>query len=164
MTDVDDYNSAVDAAKDRYEPRVRELLDQYAAAFAEDGWEPDDAVDEMHDTTYRWEKAMRDPADPDGQVFASVRIELEEAIGEIDGDPNDSETPYGVNFTLHADLGHRTPVTVVPHNFSPDVWVDVRDRDALEDRFLIVESLPIHDVVAAVDVERDTVAAAEPGL
>ncbi len=126
-----DYEAQVEAVRDRYNDRIVALLIRIRDAIRQVGLQCDDP-EPMHDDRFWWCFCIGRTKPWDASVELSI---VEE------GDFEDEEGT-GITFRLAiVENGGRILGEFSPFNFTPQVWVDVADGDAVEERFALFESL-----------------------
>lgn len=136
----------IEAVKDRYETRIKTILNTIKASLIEKGWRvvnADEQPYEMFDTEFSWWLSAYRPGRDDDDGMVDVRIEISE--GRSYGD---DDIPNGINFGLQAvEWGGRPLGGLQPFNFTKDVWVDAGDEEAVEARFMLIEEAYLDEFV-----------------
>jgi hypothetical protein len=133
--------------KDKYEPRALALLGKLADKIKEIGYHAEAPID-MSDDTFKWSFIASIDKDPteDGYDYHEddtgfyVRLEIVEKVENEGTDGDDSD--FGLTFNIDAvSVGGNILGGFSPYNFTPAVWVDSRDADAVEARFELMERM-----------------------
>jgi hypothetical protein len=140
MTD-DDYREKVDKLRNQFESRIKAILARTARAFDIAKLKTTEP-DELSDACYRWSFGIKTgQGDEDWIDFSFFIAESKEYDGSLDG----------INFmTDMVAWGGECVGGISPYNYTPDVWVDLDDEDAIEERFRILENADENDAVAVV--------------
>jgi hypothetical protein len=139
------YAENVDAIRERYATRILGILTVIQSHLREAGFETDDPCD-MSCDDYRWSLLVYRDGEPGNLSDADVDITLEIAESlQFEG------TEDGINFSIHVvETGGRILGTLCPYNYTPDVWVDAGDLDAIEARFRLVEDADHESIVELI--------------
>lgn len=118
--------------------KIRSLLNE--GDFIADKPEP------MHSDDYRWNMTVwrneqhKLSQDQDNTIDVSIEIAEAMQYGELD-------SPCGINFGLElVEWGGRMLGGLVPYNYTENCWVDMRDKEAVEERFKILENADIDEI------------------
>lgn len=109
-----------------YEPKIRAVLKDIATACKQAGLESEEPWD-MTDEEFEWHVGVywKDGSRP----FCDVSITITQ--NEVRGDE-----PDGVNFMLNVvEKGGKILGGVCPYNYSDEIWVSRRDKEAVEARW-----------------------------
>lgn len=138
MDDTLDRNEVMEQIKDAYDERVMAKLERLRQTAAAAGWTAGESY-RMHDDDFRWSfacwpTAVRDKNDVD---TVDCTIEIGEAVAY-----GDDEQPYGMSFRLDVvEYGGVILGQFAPYNWTPEVWVDGRDDQAVAGRWALVEDI-----------------------
>jgi len=133
------YEAQVEAVKDRYSDRILAILARIRDALRGAGLQCDDP-EAMHCDRFEWSLGVGPTKPRDGVVNFSITEEP-----DYEGE--------GTGITFHLTIledGGRVLGVFSPFNFTPDVWIDVADADAIEDRFALFEGLDPLEIVASL--------------
>ncbi len=141
-----EYDELIEAVAMKYEERAMALLKRIGAMLALHSM----AVDEpwqMFGDDYRWSmmvwREVGDVRDPESGVDITIEIAESQAYGD---DPE-----YGINFGLDiVEYGGRILGGLSPYNYTDQCWVDARDEDAVEERWLLLEQAHIGEIPSLV--------------
>ena len=125
-----DYEAQVEAVKDRYNDRILAILAGIRDAVREAGLQCDDP-EATHGDRFEWSFGVG-PTKPRDAFVNLLVTEEPDYEGE------------GTGTTFHLTIlenGGRVLGVFSPFNFTPEVWIDVADSDAIEDRFALFECL-----------------------
>lgn len=129
--EIDAYQADVERIKDQYESRITEFLNSLVAQLAQRGWEPAGGG-LLEADEFSWYRALRRPEPTDDDDFIDVTLEITESLA-CDG------TVAGVTLGLRiVEMGGRILGQFEPYNYTPQVWVDMADADAIAERFELV--------------------------
>lgn len=139
------YTENVDAIRERYAARILGILTVIQSHLREAGFETDDPCD-MSCDDYRWSLLVYRDGKLGNLSDADVDITLEIAESlQFEG------TEDGINFSIHVvETGGRILGTLCPYNYTPHVWVDAGDSDAIEARFKLVEEADHESIVELI--------------
>jgi hypothetical protein len=139
------YADNVDRIRERYASRIIGILTVIQSHLRGAGFETDDPC-EMSSDDYRWSLLVYRDGTPGNLSDADVDITLEIAESlQFEG------TEDGINFSIHVvETGGRILGTLCPYNYTPDVWVDAGDSDAIEVRFKLVEDAHHESIVELI--------------
>lgn len=153
--DEDTYCAAVEAVAKNYESRIAALLADFATTAATVNWLTDGLVQDMTADDFEWHvtikparllaEATDNGVDADEGENVDIAIKIEESLSH-DG------TTAGINFSLDIVLGG-----ILPFNYSPQVWVDVTDADAVEERFKMIEDAWMRDFIALLPDQNEAI-------
>ena len=134
-----DYEAQVEAVKDRYNDRILAILARIRDAVREAGLQCDNP-EPMHGDRFEWSLRVGEKG-PDTIAVNLVICEQRDYEG----------TGTGITFRLAAtQIDGRVLAEFSPGNFMPEVWLDVTDDDAIEDRFALFEGLDPLEIVASL--------------
>jgi hypothetical protein len=142
------YQQQIEAVKDRYLARIEALLAKVTAAFEINGWVKDGAFTDMTDCEYTYEQDLKSLAGVLG-----IRFSIMEAT-QWDGEPYG-----GINFRLDIGDDQGRQLDLIPHNFTPQVWVLSSDPTAVEERFTELEVLDPEELATELYEQKGWVAA-----
>jgi hypothetical protein len=130
------YATAVERVHDKYKDRIYSVLRSIQWTFAEQGWEARGVAD-WTDEQFSYAIYLTPPepysADQDN-CHIDFRFDIAESMAYGD------ETA-GISFAIDVTAyGGRCVGGLQPFNFTPEVWVDPTNAEAIEERFEIVES------------------------
>jgi hypothetical protein len=143
--DINSYRAAVERVKGAFEQRIRKFLTTTRQAFIDAGYNVSD-IDDMSDECYSWSFAiiLTNTELVEENEYIDFRFEIAESLA-FDG------TTDGINFSINiVASGGEIVGGCTPYNYTPDVWVDMHDADAIEERFRMVESLHPDDAIETV--------------
>ncbi len=129
----------IEAVAQEYEPKIRAFLERLRGQLHDLGYDTTDVID-LTDDEFRWSVSTTE----DGAVGDDcVDFTLEIAEAKSYGD--DPET--GINFGLTiVEYGGRILGQLQPYNFTPEVWVDARDKDAIAARWQIFDNADLSEI------------------
>jgi len=134
-----DYEAQVEAVKDRYSDRILAILGEIRDAIRRAGLQCDDP-EPTHGDQFEWSLCVGEKA---SEVIAVSLVICEQRDYEGAG--------TGITFRLAAtQIDGRVLAEFSPANFTPAVWIDVTDSDAVEDRFALFETLDPDEMVASL--------------
>ena len=130
----DDYCSVMEKVAEAYKPLAMALLNRIKGILEAESLTVKDPYD-MSADNYRWSMLVHrhpgDHADDDG---VDITVEIAE---ERDYDDDEG---YGLNFGVDiVEYGGRNLGGIAPFNFTPEVWVDSRDENAVAARWQLIE-------------------------
>jgi hypothetical protein len=136
-----DYADHLEKVKDLYEPKIRALLKRIREVLEDEGLTVHDPYF-LDGDYYSWSMTVHrhpgDHADDDG---ADITVEIAEE--RYYDDPEG----WGINFGLDVvDYGGIILGGLTPFNYSPEVWVDSRNPDAVLARWHVLEDADISDI------------------
>lgn len=140
------YDEVIEAVAVKYDERAMALLKRISAMLELHGMAVDEPF-QMWDDNFRWAtmvwREVGDVRDPESGVDITVEIAESQAYGD---DPE-----YGINFGLDiVEYGGRILGGLVPYNYTDQCWVDARDEDSVEARWLLLEQADIGEIPALV--------------
>ena len=136
------YEAQVEAVKDRYNDRILAILARIRDAVREAGLQCDDP-EATHGDRFEWSLCVGEKG-PDAIAVNVVICEQRDYEG----------AGTGVTFRLAAtQIDGRVLAEFSPGNFTPAVWIDVTDSDALEDRFALFETFDPDEMVTSLASE-----------
>ena len=133
------YEAQVEAVKDRYNDRILAILARIRDAVREAGLQCDDP-EATHGDRFEWSFGVGRTKPRDAFVNLSITEEP-----DYEGE--------GAGITFHLTIlenGGRVLGVFSPFNFTPAVWIDVADNDAIEDRFALFETFDSDEMVASL--------------
>lgn len=138
------YDAVFERLRDEYDPDILAFLRRCRDAMRAAGLPAEDPVS-MHDDAYRWTfRVWANDAtrlEDDYDRCADVTLELAEARDY------DREDGYGFNFGLSiVAYGGEILGGFEPYNFTPEVWVDARDSEAVADRWAMFDQLDLNEL------------------
>jgi hypothetical protein len=139
------YAENVNAIRERYAERMLGILTVIQFHLRSAGYETDGPCEVSCDL-YRWSLLVyrQGNAGNPSNADVDIRLEIAESL-HFEG------TEDGINFSIHAvEIGGRVLSTLCPYNFTPDVWVDAGDHDAIETRFKRVEEADHETIVKLI--------------
>ncbi len=125
--------------KDRYNDRILAVLARIRDAVREAGLQCDNP-EPTHGDRFEWSLRVGEKG-PDAIAVNVVICEQRDHEG----------AGTGITFRLAAtQIDGRVLTEFSPGNFTPAVWIDVTDSDAIEDRFALFECLDPREIVASL--------------
>jgi hypothetical protein len=119
----------------RYKRRICAVLNAIASAVQDAGYLVDDPCDLSSDDDHRFTFTVH--RDNDINEFSPEDIDV--SLEVCPSEEFDGETG-GVNFSLNVvEVGGRILGGLTPFNYTPEVWVSRKDKQAIEERFSIFE-------------------------
>lgn len=121
---------------DKYEPRIRAILEKIRDAAASLGDEAGEVDDLTTDEDYTWTVYVRSAEQVEakdheaGIDFTFTICESENTDGEKNG------VTFRIDVTAY---GGEVLGTICPYNYTDDAWISRDDEAAIEARFLLVE-------------------------
>jgi len=141
------YADKVTAVKDRYAERILKVLESIRASLQEAGYHVEEPFD-MSGDDYRWSMLVRVESKPDGD-YANGDVDITFEIAESE---QFEGTEEGINFSIDVvEYGGRIRGGLTPYNYTEDVWANLDDTDAIEDRFAIFEQADPADIVTLLE-------------
>jgi len=136
---MEDYEAQVEAVKDRYNDRILVILARIRDAVREAGLQCDDP-EPTHGDQFEWSLCVGEKGP---RVIAVNLVICEQRDYE--------EAGTGITFRLAAtQIDGRALAEFSPANFTPAVWIDVTDSDAIDDRFALFETFDPDEMVASL--------------
>ena len=133
------HEAQVEAVKDRYNDRILAILARIRDAIREAELQCDDP-EPTHGDRFEWSLRVGEK-DPDAIAVNLVICEQRDHEG----------AGTGITFRLAATrIDGRVLAEFSPANFTPDVWIDVTDSDAIEDRFALFETFDPDEMVTSL--------------
>jgi len=131
----------------RYKRRICAVLNAIAAALRDAGYLVDDPCDLSCGDDYRITFIVHRDGDINEYSSEDIDVSLEVCASEdFDGEIG------GVNFSLTVvEIGGRILGGLTPYNYTPQVWVDRKDKQAIEERFVIFEEADPDGVVELIE-------------
>jgi len=126
--------------KNKYQKRIKAIMERIAMLLrgrnhtveGPDFWDCDE---------YRWEMLI------DGDVDISFKI--------IESEQYDGEKG-GVNFGIDiVEVGGRVLGGLTPYNYTPEVWVPRKDKEAVEARFCLMEDSDDDTIIPLIEERHD---------
>jgi len=147
----------------KYRKRIMAIMNKIAEAVREAGFRID-GPDFLDGENYSWSilSSFRDRPQPDGSSWdEDVNIDVNIIESEPYGEPKG-----GVNFGLDiVEVGGGILGGVTPYNYTDEVWVPRRDKEAVEERFKIFEeSIDPSDVVRILEEHKEESIKAMPRI
>jgi hypothetical protein len=137
------YADNVDCIRERYAARIVGILTVVQSHLREAGFETDEPC-EMSCDDYRWSLLVYREGKRGNDADVDITLEIAESL-QFEG------TEDGINFSIHVvETGGRILGTLCPYNYTPDVWVDAGDSDAIEARFKLVEDADHESIVELI--------------
>ena len=145
------YAAKVEGIMAKYEPRILEHMNTIKNVLEHAGYAVSPPYD-MHDEEFTWwmtvETKKEDARERDeyGQSQDDVDIcfEIAESLA------NDGSLD-GINFILDiTTVGGSMLGGLSPFNYTPEVWVDVNDEAAVEERFQIIEQADPEGIIELI--------------
>jgi hypothetical protein len=137
------YADKVTTVKDRYAERIVRILERIRETLQDAGYQVAEPFDMTCDD-YRWSMLVYVESEPEGDVEdGDIDITFQIAESEqFDG------TEDGINFSLDiVTVGGRILGGLTPYNYTGDVWVNLDDAEAIEQRFSILEQADPADIL-----------------
>jgi hypothetical protein len=146
-----EYSAVIEAVKDAYQERVLALLGRIAEACRGEDLIVEGPHD-LSDDNFRWTLFVyRTPLKRDDEDLVDVTLEIVEGA-DYDG----REAAFGINFGIDVvEYGGRQLGGLQPYNFTPDVWVDARDADAVAARWQLIEDAEISEIPDLITADRE---------
>ena len=134
-----DYETQVEAVKDRYNDRILAILASIRDAVRGVGLQCDDP-EATHGDRFEW------------SLCAGERVPDLIAVNLVICEQRDYEgAGTGITFRLAAtQIDGRVLAEFSPGNFTLQVWIDVTDDDAIEDRFALFETFDPYEMAASL--------------
>lgn len=132
--DYEDENlqEAVDAVKEKYEPKIKQLLEEVCEEAKERGYACNGPMD-WSDETYKWAVSITPQG---GDVEDSVDVSVEIAESWVF-----NNKPGGINFSmLTVSYEGKILGTLLPYNFTDQVWAPLSDVEAIEESWDLFDS------------------------
>ena len=134
-----DYEAQVEAVKDRYDDRILAILGGIRDTVRRAGLQCDDP-EPTHGDRFEWSLRVGEKG-PDTIAVNLVICEQRDYEG----------AGTGITFRLAAtQIDGRVLAEFSPGNFTPAVWIDVADGDAIEDRFAVFETFDPYEMAASL--------------
>lgn len=128
----------------KYKGRIRKILRNIGKVLKEEGHKVEGPFDMTADH-YQWSLIV--DGDTNNQQGIDISFTIAESE-EWDGEEG------GVNFMLDVvEWGGRILGGLCPYNYSPQVWVDRNDPEAIEERFKIMEDADPYDILPLIEKE-----------
>lgn len=126
------------ALKDKYEPRIIAWLTRLSESLTKLGATCSEVIDMCSDE-YKWSIDLSFVGNGTGARQNDVDLGFDFKITE--SMEYDGEDDNGVSFMFSGVWwgGRVFPIGLAPGNFTPDCWVDMRDAEAVERRFALIE-------------------------
>ena len=145
MMITDGYSGIIEKVRDAYEPKILGLLNKIRDVLIADSLIAGEPFD-MSSDDYAWSMIicrhpeLRAPGLRDKDlVDISIEISEERAY--------DGGSGYGLNFSLTiTERGGVELGQLRPYNYTPGVWVDARDPEAVAARWQIMKDADIDDI------------------
>ena len=133
------YEAQVETVRDCYNDRVLAVLARIRDAVREAGLQCDNP-EPTHGDRFEWSLRVGEKG-PDAIAVNLVICEQRDHEG----------AGTGITFRLAAtQIDGRVLAEFSPANFTPAVWIDVTDSDALEDRFALLETFDPDEMVTSL--------------
>lgn len=119
-----------------YEPEILSVLGLLKKGFVNENYQVSDVCEEdMYDGGFRWSFQIFVNGSPEEMKEKDVDV----SFTILDSEESDGEK-NGLNFSLDmVEYGGRRLGGFTPYNFTNNVWVDVKDNEAIMNRFNIVK-------------------------
>jgi hypothetical protein len=145
-----EYSAVIEAVKDAYQERALALLRRVADACRDEGLIADEPFD-MSADSFEWcLYVWRTPLKRNDKDLVDVMLEIPEER-EYDGGGG-----FGLNFGLSiTEYGGRLLGQLQPYNYTPDVWVDARDANAVAARWQIIENADLSEIPDLITADRE---------
>jgi hypothetical protein len=132
------YWGVIEGIKDKYDARIRAVLERLRAAFAEVGLVVDE-ITFMDGDDYRWGFSIYTDASKNRDTSVQCTLQIAESLAYED-------SYAGATFRIDfVQWGGRIFGSFSPFNYSPQCWVDVNDEAAIEARFTLFERIDVSD-------------------
>jgi hypothetical protein len=129
------YNERLKEIKNTYESRILKILNNMKSELEKSGFTTDEPGD-ISVEQYQYEMMVQTSKEP-----VSITFQIDESI-EYDG------TEDGLNFSIMVvGDGGLILGQVSPYNYTPEVWVNIDDKEGIEKRFKILERVDPHSIV-----------------
>ena len=145
----EEYANKIDQIEIAYADRMERILEEIKASFEHAGYQTSDVFD-MSDEYLRknlivYKEKMPTEDEELNPNDVDINFEISPSI-EYDG------TTEGINFSINiTSVSGRIVGGLTPYNYSSEVWVDVRDDAAIEERFNIFMQANPEEVVDLVE-------------
>ena len=134
-----DYEAQVEAVKDRYNDRILAILARIRDAVREAGLQCDNP-EATHGDRFEWSLCIGEKVP---HLIAVNLVICEQRDYEGAG--------TGITFRLAAtQIDGCVLAEFSPGNFTPKVWIDVTDSDAIENRFALFETFDPWEMAASL--------------
>ena len=143
-----DVALAVDAVKDEYDSKIRDLLQRLRKLCLDAGLHvPDDPFSMHNDVSYQWSLMVWRKPGRLNLDMVDISVEIVEAK-EYGDDPED-----GINFSLMiTEWGGRILGQLSPYNYTPECWVPATDPEQVAARWNILETANLNDIPTMIDI------------
>lgn len=149
MSKQDKYADQVDAVREKYESRILALMERFRTALQAAGYVCDPVV-EIGCDEYQWSFRINMKPDEPGN-WHEEDFGIDYTIWESRGREDDNA---GINFCVEVVAsGGRELGSYAPNNLTPYAWVSMDEPDAVERRFLSVETVRPEEVVEVIQQE-----------
>lgn len=138
------YEQRIRGIERRYRRRIETFMGRIEKELESRGLDAGPAYT-MHDEEFTWEltccpKGVSFKQAQENDEFVDVRFQISESLASGDG-------LEGINFSIEAtSYGGKMLGGLTPHNYTPQVWVPVTDKEAIEERFHLIESSDINEL------------------
>lgn len=134
MTAPADYTDRLEEIRASFDGRIRALLAGVCNALTARGATCTEVFADS-DEEFRWSFGAQPRPDAPVEALLDVAIVIEESVAHAgEGAMNDGGN--GLNFSLSVvGSGGEVVGGFTPHNYTPRVWVDVHDVEAIEARW-----------------------------
>jgi len=153
--DGPEYSNVLEGVKKSYDEKALSLLRKIRDLLTADGlFIPNGPFDSSTDT-YQWSLTVYrylpvTPGEKDDTNIIDITLEISE-----ERDYDDAEG-FGVNFALDiTDYGGRMLGGLSPYNYTPAVWVDARNPEAVAARWRIIEDSDIESISSLITDRHD---------
>ena len=145
---MDDYNAVLENVKDTYDKPIMSFLNRCVKVIREAGMYADDPF-EMHDDTCRWvfrAWANEEAHQKGDNLCADITVEIAEER-EYEGGEG-----FGMSFGMNiVEYGGLILGQFQPFNYTPEVWVDARDPEAVAARWQFFEDVDVKGILPLLD-------------
>jgi hypothetical protein len=135
-----EYSDILEGIKNKFEPKIRKVLEAMREVLKNEGYAVGEVYD-MHDDVYRWSFLVCRDKSVEGDYNPSDLQDNDVDITFIIAESHEYDgTENGLNFMVNiVEVGGSILGGMCPFNYTEDVWVDINDPDAIEERFSYFE-------------------------
>lgn len=141
------YTQKIEEIETKYKPQMERIIGEIKQLFEEEGYstsEVDDYSDEhlrLDFVVYKNGETEEGPEEDDVDISFQVAPSL-----YFDG------SLEGVNFMVDiVSVGGNMIGGLIPYNYSDDVWADINDESAVEERFNIFNNTDPYEILSLVE-------------
>lgn len=150
MERTEEYDKVIEGVKDKYGERILAYLSKLSKAACDAGLFADEPA-EMFDDTFRWtfcvwkDQGAFDKRDYEKSIDNTLRLDEAREYGDDEG------YPFGINFSLDiVENGGLIVGQFAPYNYTDECWVNAKDKEAVENRWSMFESMDAESFPAAI--------------